>query len=214
LQILDQSKVRARLSRADTGKRKSPKFAALGRKERLHLKASINQARTRERLYRAQERYDATYKVLKRVERVSNAARALLNALNEGDSSLFVYWPEKTPEADDIKWIESKYRFAVAFTKKIVQMSENGLAEIRQYPGKRDSSSSARYWFIRELSRHYEKAFGQRPSSTLGGPWEIFLGEVLARCRGDRPLSEQRVHALWLQAALMFGLSNRVARIN
>jgi hypothetical protein len=41
-----------------------------------------------------------------------------------------------------------------------------------------------RYYFIAELARVYEAAFGQTPPGTREGPWCTFLTEVLCRCEG------------------------------
>ena len=120
------------------------------------------------------------------------SAQVLLSALSEVDAALFLYWSEAAAE--------SKFRAAVAFAKKLEKMSADALADVRPQLGKMDSSS-APFWFIYELSKHYEKAFGQRPTATLGSSWELFLREVLARCKGKPPLSIQRIHSLWLSVA-------------
>jgi len=75
-------------------KKRKRSIAALGPKERLNLKAKINQAWTRQSNRQERERRYATYKELKRIEQVREAARDLLAALNEVGWDLFVYWSE------------------------------------------------------------------------------------------------------------------------
>ena len=193
LQIMDHIKVRARVG-TGTGKRKRPSFAALGPEERLNLKATINQAWTRERHRQEKNRHYATYKEVKRIERLQKAAGALLSALNEVGPDVFVYWSDNAPE--------SKFRAALLFAEKIEKMSAVAVTDQRLQLGKTDSSSHP-FWFIYELSKHYEKTFAQRPTATLGGSWEVFLREVLARCKGKPPLSVERIHALWLSVAAL-----------
>src|SRR5262249_46293096 len=78
----------------DTGLLRRVDSVAVSDSVILNLKAKINQAWTRQSNRQERERRYATYKELKRIEQMREAARALLAPLNEVGWDLFVYWSE------------------------------------------------------------------------------------------------------------------------
>src|SRR5215470_6609478 len=81
---------------------------------------------------------------------------------------------------------------------KILEWSTSGCADMERLAGQGKRSQDDRHVFLHFLAELFTQSFAQPPAATEGGPWEVFLREVLHRCTGKKRLSRAHVHRLWM----------------
>jgi len=177
-----------------------PGFAAIDCGQRISLKEAINE---KWEMVRNGEEWDNNclpHKELKRLQRVYNAARELLFAM---EHLSFVAGLVPDPYCDDedearrrkAQYDETARQVSEEFraVMRIQARAKAACEEMQRKVRKREKRlSDGRPYFIRRLAEMYWKTFGQPPLATEGGHWETFLRGVLTRC-WEKKLSRAHV---------------------
>jgi hypothetical protein len=175
--------------------------AELDRERKSALRREINTLWQTVSAYDKRQDAALPHKQVEGMKRVQTLARELREALCETshgcvryDAGFCIISTSGNPE----QW--QQLRDAVVEAAKIEKWAAAACAELRRSVGRQGRLGEGRLYFVCSLADLYATAFEQPATSTKGGLWEIFLGEVLAVLPRGKRLTEPRVHALWLNA--------------